>query len=292
VKPYHVYFRGLNFTKFLTGQQHLTLFTYEVLASLSSEYGWTFRDIRSFFNITFKSKKIKKILSSTPSKKIQKETPIYTKRVAFSSGGIIQNDSCANRSAQDSNCIDHSREVSVIPVDEKGQRIPPLMTNKRRRSASPSEISLSKRMTMIAPVVEPINSQPDVSTEISNKGAKVDNGELDFRTIRLFSKFTNFSAALKLVALNIQPKLRFPQTRFELYYGLMQEGFDTHVLEKFKEYLALKFPSLLTAKGLHQVLNEYVHFGGIAVGDRTVYFDQPLSLVEKSEEKWFSVTTY
>lgn len=299
VKPLHVFYRGLNFTRFLTGQQHLTNFTYQVLATLSSEYGWTFRDVRSFFNISFKSKHIKRITSSLATPKIQKSTPVSASRIAFQSAGFENKNVSDTLSvvpsdpkpiaSSDKELIKRIKTSQSIPIVD--ENVKPLL-RKRRRSSSPSDVPLSQRLCL-AQAGDSSNPQTDGQQRHDNNQSAVDNsGQIDLRTARLFSKFQNFSAALKLVALNILPDLRFPQTRFELYYGLMMEGFDEDVLARFKSYLAVKFPPLLTAKGLHQVVNEYVKFGGIAIDDKTVHYDQELSLIESKESMWFGKITY
>lgn len=305
VKPYYVYFRGMDMTRFITGKQHLTLFSYEVLSILASEYGWTFRDIRSYFNINFKSKRLKNL--SLSSRKLQHTIPIAAKRIAFQSAGteslnvsdnnIVPRDSNNRKRKSDKELIaEAKRSMHSVPSTVQEQ-LPTSSSKKRERSVSPSDVPLSQRLC-IAQVacsqpIEADNSQSvDKQTRIIQPGASAIGGEFDLRTARLFSKFTNFSAALKLVALNIMPNLRFPQTRFEMYYGLMSEGFDSDVLERFRSYLAVRFPPLVTAEGLHQVVNEYVRFGGLSIQDRIVYYDQDLELVKKKKSDWFSKILY
>lgn len=308
VKPYHVYFRGMNMTKFITGKQHLTLFSYEVLAILSSEYGWTFRDVRSYFNINFKSKRLKNI--SVASRKIQDVAPLATKRVSFQQSNVEQESErivevvevtkTSLKRKRDRDLIkDAKTSFSKIDVDEKKSETSVSSLKRKERSSSPSEDPASQKLCSARVGLDSSNSHSgalDIATKqpsASSEGKEVFkvNG-LDIHTLRMFSKFANFSAALKLVALNIMPSLRFPQTRFELYYGLMMEGFDENVLLRFRDFLEVRFPQLLTAKALHQVLNEYISFGGVASNDRTVYYHQDISLVQSKKNNWFSKISY
>lgn len=275
VRPLKVYFKSRDVTRLLTFKNNLTQFSYEFLCGIAYEESFRFGEIRSFFHVNNKSTTIKKMRKDL---RPTKNSPPL-KRVSFQMGtgipGTIASEAPAAHPPAADAVQPSTDEPSVLPVLGK------------RHLEDVDDVPLAKRV-MEEP--EGVGGNPSPDCLITASGVSFEAlpaASEDFLTKAFFSKRPNFIAALRLVALNIMPGLRFPQSRYEMYYELSRQARDDKILFKFKRFLELEMPSLLKPSNMLQVVNDYISFGGISMGERTAYYHTTLDIVEMRKPEWF-----
>lgn len=300
VRPLKAYFRSCDVTKLLTSKNQLTQFTYEFLCGIACEEGFTFGEIRSFFYITYKSKTSKRLRSS-PDPKIQNKTPL--KRVAFSQGSEEQIDSAVSSvpvsTPEEISSAKNMVDKRPRPADSDDEESVPLIKRFASSCGKSNVVKDKLSSPCLEAQVDGVHQNPlssGANTEHTSGAERIESGHSDLEAsemekalIRgLFKNRATFTNALRLVCLNINPQLRFNLSRYEMYYDLSRQFSDKKIMSKFKQYLELEIPSLLTPKAMTSVMNDYISFGGIASGVRTVYFKTDIETVSSTQARWFN----
>lgn len=281
VVPQKVFFCGHDVTKFLTMRNRLTMFSYLFLCNVAFEHGFKVSEVRSFFKVN-QSKAARKLRLGTVG------------RISAPYQMVLERDKSSNEIAR-------SGIEDSVGASAPGSR-------KRKHSADDNDdVPLSLRVTLQRgpepsvrnPVSSEVQSEASVSESQSDpyaRGRALLGATSEMKNsvgFTMFKKFVVFDSALKLILLNIEPRLKMLANRVELYWTLVNNGVPAgRVMELTKCYLEEHYPYLLTPKAMLSLLNDVISFSGRRVHrgeaqEFISYTPASMAFLQESRRRWF-----
>lgn len=243
VIPKKVFFCGHDVTKFLTFKSTLSQFSYVFLCNLAFEHVMTVREVRTFFRIN-NSKSVKRVRKVVASCK--------------QGSRIIRNDEV--KSVEQDSTPGQGRKRKLSTTSDSGTDAN-VNVKRREQSSSVDVCDLSLGARLLASTSRMENSVG----------------------LTAFKKYVVFDAAFKLMVCNLVPDVRFPVSRAEMYFTLVNAGLPYgQCMSAFQNYLTKFYPSFLQMDAVKQLLDDILRFSGrrIVVGSCSEVSYSPIELNE------------